>query len=1262
MAAFPREPVTELEGTRATMSGRVTHRMLKPFVELRAGEAPNVLLMFGYSLLAMTAYNIVQPIVRSRFITALGSENLPYVLLVSVFIVGAIMVGYARLGSLLPGRWLIPVTQAGMVALLAVFWVLSATGNQWVEVAFYLFGQIYGILLISQFWTVANLIYDPREAKRLFGFIGAGASLGGILGGTIVTLTVEQFGNRSLMLVSAAFLVACAVVVAAIVAKAGSVEFVGLEQAGREQGVGGGEALRMLRGSRHLQVVSVVIALTSVAAGLVDQQLNMATEFFKGRGETDSMTVVLGQVQVYTSIIGFFISVFLTSRIHRLLGVGFALLILPIGFAITGGAILLNAVLWAPMLARVYDKSVRYTVDKTSREVLFLPLPADLKQKAKPFVDVTVDRVGRAATAVVLLVLIKPWGLGLAGAQWNQISWVSLAVIVFWVFMVMKAKRGYLAAFRQSIGTREMVPADLRTTAADLSTIETLVEELANPDPKRVVYAIDLLESLEKRSFISPLLLHHDSPEVRIRALGALGSMRAEVAIPWTPSVERMLKDDSADVRAAAVRTLAALHKESVGALMRPHLDDLDPRVVATAAMALADSAIEDDVRAAAAAFRRLADDTREAAAGGRREAAAALGHVKDPSFRMRLVPLMHDTDLDVARQAVQSAGMMGSADTILVPGLVALLGHRVLKPAAREVLVSYGDEVLDPLAYFLKDHDENIWVRRHIPATIARLPSPRALAVLLEALEDPDGFLRYKVVTAIEKLRRDHPELSVPPAVVEGLLIKETTRYYNYLTLRHNIVQRDEEARGSLLVRALDDKLERTLDRTYRLLGLIYPWKDVVSARYAIARGVGRGRADALEFMDNLLRGAIRKRVMPIIEDLPMEQKVRAANLVLKSRPRDLEDTLAQLVHEDDPVVSAAAIHFVEKRGLWALADDLEYVLEHRPVSDWYVFEAASWALAARRVSDRRRELWMEPLPAVELADRLRQIPLFDFVSVDELFRIAGSGRQERHEAGRELYREAEQAGAVHFLLDGSVRRSAGDGLPVELMPPVALGFEEVLEGCPLRHTVRTVDRAICLSLSGGEFLTMLSDNVVVAQGLFRMLLDSPRAERWRLLQRPLSAPVLPRHGRPLQALDKVMLLRQTPLLGRATVNQLLDLAACAREVPLSEGQRLFGESDPPAAYHVLQGEVRLDGDTADAVVAGPGTTIGLSETLAGVSVGRRATVAREGRALRFEHDELFDVLADHIDLLQGLFSVLMGAHEADSTRDRVWAASATP
>ena len=87
----------------------------------------------------------------------------------------------------------------------------------------------------------------------------------------------------------------------------------------------------------------------------------------------------------------------------------------------------------------------------------------------------------------------------------------------------------------------------------------------------------------------------------------------------------------------------------------------------------------------------------------------------------------------------------------------------------------------------------------------------------------------------------------------------------------------------------------------------------------------------------------------------------------------------------------------------MWSLADDLEHVLAHRDVTDQHVFEAASWALAAQSHASRppASELWQEPLPSVELADRLRRLPLFEFTHVNELFRLARLGRQVRHEAG---------------------------------------------------------------------------------------------------------------------------------------------------------------------------------------------------------------------------------------------------------------------
>ena len=181
-----------------------------------------------------------------------------------------------------------------------------------------------------------------------------------------------------------------------------------------------------------------------------------------------------------------------------------------------------------------------------------------------------------------------------------------------------------------------------------------------------------------------------------------------------------------------------------------------------------------------------------------------------------------------------------------------------------------------------------------------------------------------------------------------------------------------------------------------------------------------------------------------------------------------------------------------MEEKGLWTLADDLEHVLAHRDARDLDVFEAASWALAANRVkAERRRQLWQEPLPAVELADRLRRITLFDFVEVRQLFWLAQVGRQFRYEPGHVIYRRGGAVGTVQFLLDGKVTIQAQDG--EHGMPaPAALGLEEVLEGSPMQATVVAAERSILLSLTSDEFLALLSENGELAEGIFRTMIQS--------------------------------------------------------------------------------------------------------------------------------------------------------------------------
>jgi AAA family ATP:ADP antiporter len=1212
-------------------------RLLSPIVDVRKEESAGVALMFAYSFLAMTGYNVLKPVTRSKFISTLGADNLPYVLLVAGIIIGVLMTGYAWLISRLPRRSALSITQLGMAALLFAFWFAFQSPSTWASVALYFFGLILGVLLISQFWTVANLVYDPRQAKRIFGFIGGGASLGGIAGSEILIRFTDRIGTTSMLLISGTLMVACSFIVWTILRRAEAQPSPeAIVAAAKEKGVGFGEALRLLRTSNHLQIIALVISFAAVGAAIIEQQLNMAAEASKGQGATDAITIFLAQVQRWTSIAGFIIQVWLTSKIHRYLGIGFALMVLPVSLGASAVVMLFNAGLWAPGFARVLDQSLRYTVDKTTREILFLPLPEDIKLKAKSFVDVTVDRNAKALGALLLLVLVKPWGLGL---DWQRLSYASLSVMVLWIFMSLRARRGYLAAFRKSIERRDLQPSELRLNVAVLSTVEKLMQELAYPEPARVIYAIDVLESLDKRNLVTPLLLYHEAPAVRERTLRALGAGAAE---RWTPQIRRALSDADAGVRTAALRALASIGHEDAIAHARPLLTESDPRIRTTAALALTTSLKEADVDLAYETLVDIISDTSPASRTARRDVAGALGEIADDRFKGLLIPLLYDQDPDVAEAAMQSVRKAGSADFIFVPALISLLRNRQVKAGARETLVGYGEPVIESLAHFMTDPEEDIWLRRHIPTTLAHIVSQKSVDVLVPALNEPDGFLRYKVIAALERLRRADDRLVFDRAAIEPLVIREARAFLTGLSLHHNLFVRGKLPADTLLARALEQKMGRSKDRIYRLLSLMYPWKDVEAAQWTLAGGDSRSRSSASEYLDNILTGQVRHLVMPVLEDLPLDEKVRRANVLQRTRARDIEETLLELINDDNQVIAAVAIDVVRQQRLWSLAPDVEHVLAHRDVRDWYVFEAASWALAEQRMpAERRRELWLEPLPAAVLADRLRGLPLFASVSVDELFRIASASKQVRHDPGTVLMSEGAAPETIHLLLDGDVVASGGHAPPQTINAPSPLGFVEALEGAAVRRTMKTSGVAVTLALTTDELRSLLADNTELVRGLFAEMAGRAEIPGYVPVESTGTAQDLRQLvGDGVSAVEKVLALQRVPYFSQLPAEETRQLAAIARTVLMTAGASLFAASSPPATWLVLSGEVQLQQPDGPTLTAKAGDLIGSFSTLSGQEVGLNATVTRAGFALRIGREELFELMAERPELLRQMFA----------------------
>ena len=476
----------------------------------------------------------------------------------------------------------------------------------------------------------------------------------------------------------------------------------------------------------------------------------------------------------------------------------------------------------------------------------------------------------------------------------------------------------------------------------------------------------------------------------------------------------------------------------------------------------------------------------------------------------------MYDPQREVALEAIRSAGRLGGDDYIFVPPLVSLLRNRLLKASARQVLVGYGEGVVDTLAYFLRDPDEDIWVRRHIPSTLAQIPSQKTMDVLVDALGEADGFLRFKVINALLRLKQSHPQFALPADRVQPLLVQESNRYFSYLSLHYNLVHKDPAAKETLVARALDREAGRTVDRLYRLLGLLYPWKDISAARWSLEHGDARVKASAAEYLDNLLDSQVRKRVMPVLEDLPIEEKVRRGNLLLKTRVRDAEDSLAQLVHDEDqdrgrrrdalrrtarPVGQPRRRPRVRARasrpeGLVRVRGRL--VGAGRPAPDRRAAPEAL-ARAAAGGGDGRSA---GAAAAVQDHDHRRAVP-------HRRHRPAGAARAGPHHlrggpAGRRAAVPARRTG--HARAGRRGRHSSAP--PKRSWDRRRFGFDEVFEGVPQKATVKASGIAICLSLLNEQFLGLLSENTELAQGVFRMLLDTHGGTAWGQVLRDVAHP----------------------------------------------------------------------------------------------------------------------------------------------------------
>ena len=421
--------VDSTPGVNSRDAGGPIYRLLSRFLDVRPSEIRALGWSWLYIFSVLSSYYILRPL-RDDMGVAGGIENLPWLFTGTLAGMIAVNPPFAALVARLPRVRFIAIAYRFFISNLLVFAVLlyaaSAEQNIWLGRLFFIWTSIFNLFVVSVFWALMVDVYDSEQSKRLFGFIAAGATLGGIAGSSITAALAKQVSPIYLLLISAALLELAVFGVRRLSRLSPALS---RQPAMRsdEAPIGGSvfSGVTHALKSPYLINVSVYILLFTITSTfLYFQQAEIARQSFADRG---ARTAFFARIDLWVNILTLGAQLFLTHRLLRRVGVAATLAILP-ALSVLGFATLASMPTIAVLVAyQVLRRAGNFAFARPTREVLFTVVPREDKYKAKSFIDTVVYRLGDQVGA---------WsyaGLGLLGLGMTGIALVAVPISSAWL-------------------------------------------------------------------------------------------------------------------------------------------------------------------------------------------------------------------------------------------------------------------------------------------------------------------------------------------------------------------------------------------------------------------------------------------------------------------------------------------------------------------------------------------------------------------------------------------------------------------------------------------------------------------------------------------------------------------------------------------------------------------------------------------------------------------------------------------------------------
>ncbi len=781
------------------------------------------------------------------FLSRFGFDYLAYMYVGTALIVGSVLYFFGIMAGKMPLERLIVYTS--LMLILVVLGLRIGLAFPWggFSVAAYLVADLLVYYPMLLFWSFSALIFDPREAKRLFGYIGAAGTAACIIAGYSIRPLSASFGTANL------FILISLLVAGFIFATVRLSQFkAGPSPADKSSGkahVNTSNVSLMFK-SDQIRTLAFLVLAGTVALILTDFQFKaVAQQEYIG---TD-LAGFFGTFYAAANVVALCIQLFLVHLIFQRGGLLFALRILPIGLFITSVITVITGTFGWIIASKFLIQIFAFTIDIIALQLLYLGVKKQSRSRARVFIDGLLKPGAIAVTGIAMIILSRVMPI-------HYLALGCAVVTSLWFIISKMSHTAYLTSLLESLGSKRFDMSQESVSIHD-KEFENSVRNIlmATPDDE-LPYILDLVYEMSQIDWAPEFreLLNRESAEAKKAAIQYLESKGNADDLS---NIISYINHPDASVRAVTISAVCTLGEDETCETIIPYLEDHDlpVRIAAISGFMTRDNS--DYLQKARKQLNALleSDNFEERIA-----AAQIFAQIPFDDNIQDFTNLLSDPNFSVRIAALHAC--KGRFHAQLIAPIFSQLAEKSTAAEAAKILVSFKNSVVENLNSTLESNIHTVSFEGvyYIPSILAKIGDSASLPVLSSACESSNIQLRSSAVKAYCKLIQN--ELSVTPYSEE--LKNAVLRENNTAEEQRNILGKAESPNHShMLAEALREDYNSMLKNIFSYLDVLHPGVGIEAVYKNLIGGQNENRAKALEALDNLLEGEVKTRILKHLE-----------------------------------------------------------------------------------------------------------------------------------------------------------------------------------------------------------------------------------------------------------------------------------------------------------------------------------------------------------------------------------------------------------